>query len=416
MNMVTLEQQLAHELAVLDRAGLKRFLRTISSAQGTCVSSEGRQFINFSSNDYLGLANHPELNQAAQAAIAAFGTGAGASRLISGSNAWFPKLETTLALYKGTERALAFSSGYAATLGTLPCLVTKGDVILADRLAHASIIDAARLSGATLRVFRHNDMGHLQKLLRWAATELQASRSKSPCSDANPRTLPTESRPRRILIATESIFSMDGDTAPLMDIVALKTDWNAFLFLDEAHATGLCGPQGKGWAHACAVAEHVEVTMGTLGKACGSSGGFVCGTATLIEFLINRARTFLFSTAPLPACAAAAQTALELMSSHEGDRRRAVLWDNIRLLSSALRYEKPSQSAIFPILVGAEHRASRISQALFEKGFLVPAIRYPTVARGKARLRISLSADHTSEQIHFLVAALESACADTLSV
>ncbi len=407
--MSSLEQQLARELAELDRAGLRRSLRIITSAQGTCIRSAGRQFINFSSNDYLGLANHPKLKQAAQRAIDSFGAGTGASRLISGSNTCFHELETTLARFKETEGALVFSTGYTATLGTLPCLVAKGDVILIDRLAHASIIDAARLSGATLRVFKHNDMDHLKKQLQRAAIEIEAAGTRSHISPGLPRGLPAGSRPARILIATESIFSMDGDTAPLDDIVQLKNDWNAFLFLDDAHATGICGPQGKGWAHARGLAGQVDVNMGTLSKACGSSGGFVSGTATLVEFLIHRARTFLFSTAPLPASAAAAQAALELIGSHEGDVRRTALWDNIRLFSSALRDVKPSQSAIFPLFIGAEQKASAISQQLLKEGFLVPAIRYPTVARGKARLRISLSADHTSEQISALVMALQSA-------
>ena len=220
--MVPLETQLTNDLMELEKRALSRSLSNISSAPGTIIESEGRQYVNFSSNDYLGLATHPVLKQAAQEAISNYGTGTGSSRLISGSNTLFHELEATLALFKGTDSALVFSTGYAATMGAIPCLFTTGDVILVDRLAHASIVDASRFSGACLRVFRHNDVGHLNQLLQWASLRAKSSDENQGDSNIEGEKSRPLSRAPRILIATESVFSMDGDTAPLADIVELK--------------------------------------------------------------------------------------------------------------------------------------------------------------------------------------------------
>src|SRR6187401_2228910 len=278
------------QLQALRAQSLHRKLREIGTAQGPEVQIVGQQLVNFSSNDYLGLANDPLLCQAATAAIAEFGVGAGASRLVSGTQSPHVRLESVLAKWKGTEAALSFSSGYAAALGTLPALVGKQDIIVLDKLCHAALIDGARLSGATLRVFPHNHLGKLESHLDWARRE-------------HPD--------RRVLIVTESVFSMDGDRAPLRELVGLKKRFGALLLLDEAHALGVVGPHGRGLAADEGLTRHIDVQMGTLSKALGVSGGYICGSRTLIDWLVNRARSFIFSTAPPPALAAAATAAVE---------------------------------------------------------------------------------------------------------
>ena len=372
------------ELEALRKRALDRHLREISSAQGPEVVIAGRHFINFSSNDYLGLANDLRLREAAASAIDEFGVGAGASRLISGNQPPHLRLERALAKWKGTEAALCFSSGYAAALGTIPALVTKNDVILLDKLCHASLIDGARLSGAVLRVFPHNQLRKLESLLEWARRKHQGN---------------------RVLIITESVFSMDGDRAPLRELVELKKRFRALLMLDEAHAIGVIGPNGRGLAAAENVSQEVDVQMGTLSKALGTSGGYICGSHTLIEWLINRARSFIFSTAPPPAIAAAGLAAVDFLASPEGENRRLLLWERIRLMQQLLPRtglegkDVAVRSAIFPLIVGDEKAALNMAAALQSDGFLVPAIRYPTVAKGAARLRITVTAAHEEAQI-----------------
>jgi 8-amino-7-oxononanoate synthase len=377
----------AEELEALRERALDRHLREVSSAQGPKVEIGARRFINFSSNDYLGFANDARLREAATSAIDRFGIGAGASRLVSGTQSPHLRLERALAKWKGTEAALCFGSGYAAAIGTIPALVTKNDVVLLDKLCHASLIDGAKLSGAVLRVFPHNQLRKLESLLEWARREHAG---------------------KRVLIVTESVFSMDGDHAPLRELVELKKRFDALLMLDEAHAVGVVGPNGRGLAAAENVSEEVDVQMGTLSKALGASGGYICGARTLIEWLINRARSFIYSTAPSPAIAAAAFAAVDLLSSHEGEERRLLLWQRIRLMHELLpRVEVDEKhgaacSAIFPWLVGEEQAALNLAAALKSDGFLVPAIRYPTVAKGAARLRITVTAAHEEAQIEAL--------------
>jgi 8-amino-7-oxononanoate synthase len=372
------------ELEALRKRALDRHLREISSAQGPEVVIAGRHFINFSSNDYLGLANDLRLHAAAASAIDEFGVGAGASRLISGTQSPHLRLERALAKWKGTEAALCFSSGYAAALGTIPALVTKSDVILLDKLCHASLIDGTRLSGAVLRVFPHNQLRKLESHLEWA-------RRKHPG--------------KRVLIITESVFSMDGDRAPLRELVELKKRFRALLMLDEAHAIGVIGPNGRGLAAAENVSEEVDVQMGTLSKALGTSGGYICGSRTLIEWLINRARSFIYSTAPPPAIVAAALAAVDFLASPEGEKRRLLLWERIRLMQQLLPRtglegkDVAAPSAIFPLIVGDEKAALDMAAALQSDGFLVPAIRYPTVAKGATRLRITVTAAHEEPKI-----------------
>lgn len=380
------------ELQALRARSLHRKLREIGSAQGPNVDLVGRRLVNFSSNDYLGLANDARLREAAIATIGEFGVGAGASRLISGTQSPHLRLESALARWKGTEAALCFSSGYAAAVGTLPALLTKNDVVLLDKLCHASLIDGARLSGAALRVFPHNHLGKLESQLEWARHE----------------------RPQaRIVIVTESVFSMDGDRAPLRELVELKKRFGALLLLDEAHAIGVVGLNGRGLAAEEKLESDVDVQMGTLSKALGASGGYICGSRSLIEWLINRSRSFIFSTAPPPAIAAAALAAIDFLSSPEGEKQRQCLWQKIGLLQGELLGESASdrpplhESAIFPWMVGAEQKAIDSSAALLNEGFLVPAIRYPTVAKGSARLRITVTASHQDAQIKALCEALK---------
>src|SRR6059058_3579165 len=301
----------ARQLEALRARSLDRNLREISSPSGTIVDLDGKRLINFSSNDYLGLANDPRLPEAAIAAITEFGVGAGASRLISGTQSPHVRLEQALAKWKGTEAALCFSSGYATVLGTIPALVTKDDVIVLDKLCHASLIDGAKLSGAILRVFPHNHLGKLQSHLEWARRQHLS---------------------KRILILTESVFSMDGDRAPLRELVELKKRFGALLMLDEAHAVGVIGPNGRGLAAAENLNEDVDVQMGTLSKALGASGGYICGSRSLIDWLINRARSFIYSTAPPPATAAAALAAVDFLASPSGEERRLLLWERIKLM------------------------------------------------------------------------------------
>jgi 8-amino-7-oxononanoate synthase len=380
------------QLQALRARSLDRHLREISSARGPEIEVGGHRLINFSSNDYLGLANDPRLREAAIAAIGEFGVGAGASRLISGTQSPHLRLERALAKWKGTEAALSFSSGYAAALGTVPALVSRNDVILLDKLCHASLIDGAKLSGAILRVFPHNHLGKLESHLEWARRGYPG---------------------KRILIVTESIFSMDGDRAPLRELVELKKRFDALLMLDEAHAVGVIGANGRGLAAAENLNEDVDVQMGTLSKALGASGGYICGSRDLIEWLINRARSFIYSTAPAPGVTAAALTAVNFLSSDEGEERRLLLWERIRSLQELLpgsAFNKEANaptSAIFPWIVGDEQAALDLASALQNEGFLVPAIRYPTVAKGSARLRITVTASHEEDQIRSLCQAIK---------
>lgn len=377
------------QLQALRAQSLYRKLREIGTAQGSQIEIVGRQLVNFSSNDYLGLAADPILRQAAIGAIEQFGVGAGASRLVSGTQSPHVALEAAIAKWKHAPAALTFSSGYAAALGTLPALASKQDVIILDKLSHASLIDGARLSGATLRVFPHNHLGKLESHLEWAQRELPEARR---------------------IIVTESVFSMDGDRTPLGELIELKKRFGALLLLDEAHAIGVLGPHGRGMAAELGLDGEVDVQFGTLSKALGVSGGYVCGSRSLIDWLLNRARSFIFSTAPPPALGAAATAAIQFLSSTEGETRRKTLWKRIvqfrKLLPGAgEEFGKPA-AAIIPWMVGDEQRALDLARALHQAGFFVPAIRYPTVAKGAARLRITISAAHSALQIASLGEAI----------
>ncbi len=368
---------LQQRLAELESQNLFRKLRRVSSPAGVRIVLDGRELRSFSSNDYLGLATHPKLKAAALEATDRFGTGAGASRLISGSLEPHHQLEEDLATFKGTEAALVFSSGYATALGTITAIAGKEDVVILDKLVHASIVDAARLSGATLRIFRHNDLNDLEEILRWS-----------------------DKREGNTLVITETIFSMDGDIAPLRELVELKDQYGAWLMIDEAHATGLFGPRARGLAEEFGVGERVEIHMGTLGKALGSAGGYIAGSRRLVDYLVNKARSFIFSTAPPPGASAAARAALAIIDSPEGLSLKQKIQSNILALKEGFSFGSAGEhSPILPFVVGEERDALTLADVLRENGVFVPAIRYPTVPRGKARLRFTLSAAHNAEDI-----------------
>jgi 8-amino-7-oxononanoate synthase len=379
------DQFLTGELERIQSAGLRRSQRVINSPQGPEVSCDGRLVANFASNDYLGLAAHPNLRDAAREALDEAGVGSGASRLICGTHSHHKLLEEALARFKRTEAALSFSSGYAAALGTIPALAGKGDVIVLDKLCHACLVDGARLAGASMRVFPHNGLEKLESHLRWAV-----------------QTFPDA----RVLVLVESVYSMDGDRAPLREIVELKERFGAWLLVDEAHGIGVVGKQGRGLVDELRLSNRIEAQMGTLGKALGSSGAYICGSVALRDYLTNRARSFIFSTAPPPHCAAASHAAVRLLESAEGEALVARLHENITLLAS--RLSAPAQSAIFPVVIGGEESAVKASQKLLEQGFLVPAIRYPTVARGSARLRVTVTAAHHHGDMERLASSLAS--------
>ncbi len=404
--MSTLDHALDLELAALRGQGLYRELRRFDSAQSPRLAVAGASLLNFSSNDYLGLAAEPALKEAACRAIERYGAGAGASRLICGSLSPHHELDEKMAAFKGTEAALSFSSGYAAALGAICALLGKEDIIILDKLVHASIVDAARLCGATIRVFPHNDLDRLESILVWAAAG-RPSRTGVEAGSAPAARAPSKHRAPRVLVVTESIFSMDGDQAPLREMVALKEKHGAWLMVDEAHATGLYGSKRSGLAESLGVSAQIEVQMSTLGKALGSAGGCICGSRNLIACLVNRARSFIFSTAPVPAAAAAAAAAIDLVRSPAGEQRCKLLWDRVKELKAALGLAGESfPSAIVPLLVGAETRAVEVSHRLRERGLFIPAIRYPTVARGRARLRLTLSAAHTPTEVSQAASAL----------
>jgi len=378
------EDFLQKSLGELDDRHLRRRLRVSALPTGPLVRFADKSLHNFASNDYLGLAAHPQVIAAALEATREFGAGTGASRLVTGTQTPHHALEEKLASFKNTAAALVFANGYAASTGALQSLAGKDDVILLDKLSHACLVDGARLSGATLRPFHHNDPNHLEHHLQWA-------RDKHPQA--------------RLFIVTESVFSMDGDLAPLREIVELKDRYGAVLLLDEAHATGVLGRGGRGLADQLGLSNRIEVQMGTLGKALGGSGGYLAGSRALIDFLINRARSFIFSTAAPASTAAAASAALDISDSSEGDQRRA------KLRGLAALFDPAPPAAIHPVIIGTEEDTLRASDQMAQLGFHVPAIRPPTVPPGTSRLRVSLSAAHDHEVVRTLAAALHAVTA-----
>jgi glycine C-acetyltransferase/8-amino-7-oxononanoate synthase len=373
------------KLRQLDDRGLIRRIRALESATGPCVRLEGREVILLSSNDYLGLAVHPQVIQAAVRATERYGAGAGASRLVCGTLPPHQDLESALARFKDTEAALIYGSGYLANVGTVATLAGRGGVIFADRLCHASLLDGCRLSGADLRIFRHDDPSHLESLLK----RRRANR-------------PT-------VIVTDGLFSMDGDLAPLPDLSLLAQRYEATLYVDDAHGTGIMGMTGRGTLEHFKLEGLIPFHMGTLGKALGSSGAYVVGPKDLIQYLVNSSRTFMFSTAPTPGSAAAAAAAIAIVEN-EPDRR-ARLWTNRHRLYEGLRrlgfILTTTASPILPILMGEAADALAFAEALLDHGVFAPAIRPPTVPDGTSRVRVTVTSEHSTDQIDEALRAFE---------
>lgn len=375
---------LAAGLAALDAASRRRRRPLVTTPQGPHLTVDGRDYLAFASNDYLGLANHPALVAALQDGAARFGAGAGASHLVSGHLASHDATETALAAFLGREAALLFSSGYQANVGVIGALVGRGDAVFADRLAHASLLDGCLLSRAEFQRFRHNDLADLER--RLAASTAPAK-----------------------LIAVDAVYSMDGDEAPLAALLALAERFDAWLYVDDAHGFGVLGPQGRGTLAAHGVAPHPRlVQLATFGKAAGLAGAAVAADAQVIDWLVNTARTAIFTTAMPPALAHALTAMLALVEP--ADAARARLAGHVATLragcaAAGLRL-LPSRTAIQPVLIGSDADAVAASLALREAGLWVPAIRPPTVPPGTARLRVSLSAAHTETDVAQLAAQL----------
>ncbi len=385
------EHWLKSELNQLNQAGLSRSLRSVMTAPTGRILLDGREVILLGSNNYLGLSVHPTVIEAAATALRIYGTGASASRLMSGNSHLYTELETKIARAKGTEAALVFSSGYLANIGTIPALAGDKDLILSDALNHASIIDGCRLSPATKQIYRHCDVEHLESLLS------QSTKCK------------------RRLIVTDGVFSMDGDIAPLPEICELAERYDAMVMVDDAHGFGVLGETGGGTIEHFGLEDRGVIQMGTLSKAIGGLGGYVAGSANLIDFLINRARGFIFTTGLPPATLAGASAAIGVIRSSPGLRQQ--LSRNVLLLKNALLERGfqllPSQTQILPLMLGSVEVAARFAEALLEHGVYAPAIRPPTVPEGTSRLRISVIASHTTEDLKTAITGLEAARAAT---
>jgi len=373
------------ESRALKSKGLHRSLFGITSPRGATFVAGRRRLVNFGSNDYLGSGTDPAVARAAADACRRWGTGSGASRLLSGNLALHVSLERRLAAFKGEEAATVFSSGYLANLGALTALAGEGDLVVLDRLNHASLVDGARLSRAKLWVYPHRDAAALDALLARASGF------------------------RRKLVATDAYFSMDGDTAPLDRLLEVSRKHGALLVVDEAHSTGVFGPRGRGLAEAFRLEGKIDVVMGTLSKALGSVGGFIAGSRALKDHLTNRARTFIYTTAPAPAASAAALACLGWITKDPAPRER--LWRNIRVLREALREAGipvlESEGPVIPVPVPSPAEGARLQASLAKEGLYVPLIRTPSVPRGAERLRVSVTAAHERAHLDALVRTLK---------
>jgi 8-amino-7-oxononanoate synthase len=379
----------SEKMSELRQQGLLRTRRVVEGPQGPHLHIDGKRYLAFCSNDYLGLANHPQVIAAAHRALDQYGVGASASALICGHTTEHELLERELAEFINMSRALYFANGYMANVGIIPSLVGSGDTVFSDRLNHACLIDGSRLSGAEFRVYPHRDVARLDSLL---------ARCKSPLK----------------LVVTDAVFSMDGDIAPLAALLYLCEKYDAWLLVDDAHGFGVLGPQGQGSLAHCNLSSPRIIYMGTLGKAAGVSGAFVAGEKNIIEWLMQRSRTYVFSTASPPLLATALRESLHLIKKE--DWRRERLQSHIRQLRDGLRHLRwkllPSSTPVQPVLVGDNQLAVDLMEALRLRSIWVPAIRPPTVQKGTARLRVSLSAAHTAEQVAQLIDAIRdiSAC------
>ena len=371
-------QTFADELQALRAEGLYRSMRVITGAQRSRVELDGREVLLLCSNNYLGFADHPALKRAAVDAVA-LGVGSGASRLVSGTMELHARLEARIAAFKGTQRALLFNSGYAANTGIIAALVGRGDAIFSDRLNHASIIDGARLSRAALHRYQHRDMAELERLL-------QEKGGKG-----------------RRLIVTDGVFSMDGDIAPLQCLVRLARRYDALLMVDDAHGTGVLGATGRGSGELCGVMDGIDIHMGTLGKGLGSFGAYAAASETICDYLVNKARSFIFSTSLPPAVLAASLAALDLADSPEGAQLRERLSANVALFKESLAAAgfdtMGSETQIVPVFVGPAEATMEFSRQLLEQGLFVQGIRPPTVPAGSCRLRCTIMATHESSEL-----------------
>jgi 8-amino-7-oxononanoate synthase len=376
-------EAIARELEEIESRGLLRTPKLIGGPIGPRVVIDGRETLLFCTNDYLGLANHPSVKQAAKKAVDEHGAGSGASRLVAGTLPIHRELESALARLKGTDDAVVFGSGYLANIGTVSALTRAGDIVYSDELNHASIIDACRLSRADVRIFPHADALTLEEMLV------------------------DDNTARRRMIVTDGVFSMDGDLAPIPELVRLASEYDCFLMIDEAHATGVIGPGGKGTAAHFGVEGSVEVQMGTLSKALGSYGAFVVGSRELIDLLINRARSFIFTTALPPASAGAALEALRIVEGKPERLER--LWRNAANLKQGLASAGfdlgLSETFIIPVIVGDAVECVRMADALLDEGVFAQAIRPPTVPEGASRLRTVPTSEHTDGDIELAIAA-----------
>jgi 8-amino-7-oxononanoate synthase len=389
-----LERYAAGTLDALRARGTYRRMRVLDGAQGPRMRVDGRDVLLFAGSNYLDLAHHPEVVEASERAAREFGCAAGGSRLINGNLTLHEELEEELAKFLGTKSALAFSTGYMANVGVIPALVGRGDVVISDALSHASIIDGCRLSRAETRVFPHGDVGALEELLRAVA-----------------------GRDRRVLLAVDGVYSMDGDIAPLTEMVPLAKHFGAMILLDDAHGTGTIGPGGRGSAALCDVVDSIDVHLGTLGKSLGSFGAFIAGSHALRDLLVNTARSFIFSCALAPPQVAAAVASLGLVRREPW--RREALARNASLLRECLAAHgistEPSATHIVPVRIGDNAHAMAVCETLLERGFYAQAIRHPSVPEGTARLRITPMATHAAAEIVGLADAVATAIAETVS-
>jgi len=370
-----------YEIGRLKREGLFRKLTTVQPIHTSRIVINGKEFINFSSNDYLGLSRHPDVIGAAVEAIRLYGVGSGASRLLSGTSASHTMLEERIAVFKKARRAIVFNSGYSANTGVIPAISGSDAIIFSDELNHASIIDGIRLSKARVKVYRHRDVAHLESLLKASFRDHKV---------------------KERLIITDAVFSMDGDIAPLREMVTLSRRYNAILMIDDAHGTGVLGDKGRGTIEHIGIKGEGVIQMGTLSKAIGCLGGFVVGSSEMINLLINRARSFIYSTSLPPSIMEACIRAIDIIED-DPDGLRDALWRNRERLYKGLKelgYDTlGSETQIIPILIGDTEGALRLSSYLYRNGIFAPAIRPPTVPEGRCRLRFSVTAMHTDEDI-----------------
>ena len=375
---------ISDELKNIKEAGLYRKLNVVGSAQGTYLKINGREYLSFCSNNYLGLANNPLVVKAVKDAVEKYGWGAGASRLVSGNMELHEALEDEISRFKGKEASIVFSTGYMANIGAISSLVSKGDLVICDKLNHASIIDGCRLSGADFRVYPHCDIEKLENILRKSAKYSHK------------------------LIVTDTVFSMDGDLAHLPDIVRIASKYKAMVMVDEAHGTGVFGEKGSGVVEHFNLSKKINIVMGTLSKAVGSMGGYVSGEAGLIDFLRNKARSFMYTTALPPAVCAASIAGIKLIQKDHS--LRTSLWHNVRYLNEKLKLLDfnviSSESPIIPILIGDAKKAFNVSKFLHKEGILIPAIRPPTVPARSSRLRMTVMSTHTKEDMERLLDVL----------